>query len=92
MNMIEKVARAICEAQNVDPEHPCGGLGILVPKGETWPAWRVRIPQAKAAIEAMMEPTKEMAFAGTDKIMADPMNIDSRVPYQAMIKAALEEE
>ena len=49
---IEAVARAICATEGVDPEKPCVGLGQRIPEGETWPAWRVRVPQAEAAIAA----------------------------------------
>ena len=66
MNMIEKVARAICKAEGVDPEHACFGLGKRIPKGDTWPAWWVRIPQAKAALEAMRNMDQKSLSAAVD--------------------------
>lgn len=72
MNMIEKVAMAIC---------PWGGK-----KDSKCPKCRVCYANAKAAIEAMREPSDEMlkayySFAYVDGILA----------YKAMIDAALKE-
>ena len=53
MDTVEKVARALCKSDGVDPEKNCVGVGRIIPKGETWKAWEVRREQAKAAIEAM---------------------------------------
>ncbi len=47
---VEAVARAMCEAEGVDPDLPCPGIGNLIPVGETWPAWKVRVPQARAVL------------------------------------------
>ena len=69
MTMIEKVAKAICIAYDIDPD---------------WgnpPFWKNHIDSAKAALEAMMEPTEEMF-----EIFRKQGGIDG---YQAMIKAAL---
>jgi hypothetical protein len=52
---LENMARAICAAEGVDPDLPCPGLGNLIPVGETRPAWRVRLPRARAAMVAMCE-------------------------------------
>ena len=46
----ERVARAICAAEGVDPDKPCPGIGRSVPVGETGPAWRTRMRQADAAL------------------------------------------
>lgn len=54
----EAVARAITKAEGVDPEHVCYGVGLIVPKNERWPAWKVRVHVAKAAIEALAAETK----------------------------------
>lgn len=51
---VERVARAICKADGVDPEMICVGLGRTIPEGIKVPAWQVRIPQAIAAIEAWL--------------------------------------
>ena len=53
--MVERVARAICWANNRDPDW-------LNPTGT--PAWKFCEPDARSAIEAMREPTKAMIFAG----------------------------
>jgi hypothetical protein len=52
-SLIERVARAICLADDVDPDQIGVGLGRRMPKGETYPLWHARIEQAKAAIAAM---------------------------------------
>ena len=58
--MVERVARAICEADGVDPDKEICGMGVQLPIGELAPAWRARLKQARAAIEAMREPTEAM--------------------------------
>lgn len=50
---LEACARAICRAEGIDPEHPCAGLGRLIPRGEIWPAWRVRVRYAQAVIDEL---------------------------------------
>jgi hypothetical protein len=49
--MIEKVARAICEEERMNPDDALGG----------WVHWA---PAARAAIEAMREPTEAIMDAG----------------------------
>jgi len=53
--LIEKLARALCRAENVPEEHPCYGLSDkvahLIPPGETWPAWKVRVKWVTAVLE-----------------------------------------
>jgi hypothetical protein len=48
--MVERVARAICEAERMNPDDKLGG----------WRHWQ---DAARAAIEAMREPTEAMRFA-----------------------------
>ena len=54
--IIEKVARAICEADHVDPEKICVSIGSRahLPIGSSYPAWEYRIEQAKAAINEIV--------------------------------------
>lgn len=56
--MIERVARAICAAKGDDPDEPC----------EDWmtefSGWRGYQESARAAIEAMRDPTEAMIEAG----------------------------
>lgn len=49
---VEAAARAECLAEGVDPEHECVGLGDLMPVGEVWSAWKVRVPRVRAALAA----------------------------------------
>ena len=49
-DFVEQVARTICTAEGVDPDHPCPGIGNIIPVGETWPAWKVRERQARAVL------------------------------------------
>lgn len=49
--MVEKVARAICEVERMNPDDALGG----------WVHW---VPAARAAIEAMREPTEAMLYRG----------------------------
>ena len=85
MNMIERVARAICAAHGYrDPYIDA-----------TWPKYE---PHARAAIEAMREPTRAVIKAGVDFApVALPSMAAAQAPYimrlkfQQMITAALEE-
>jgi hypothetical protein len=74
MTMIEKVARAICKTHGAfDPDALTAGVA----------AWKYYIPEARAAIAAMREPTDEIRRAGDQTISPEA--------YQAMIDAALNE-
>lgn len=85
MSVVERVARAIDVADGRDPDAPAN---IRYPGG--YPegvSWKKQIPRARAAIEAMREPTDEMELAGWGAIpSADATDI-----WQAMIDAALRE-
>jgi len=82
MSMVERVARAICAALEVDP-----GPNLLTGK----PRWHGYIPAARAAISAMREPTEGMRKAAGDDAgyYADSGEIE--VVYRKMIDAALTE-
>lgn len=69
MNMIEKVARALCDAEGLNPDKlepgNCVGDwegvdGVLRNGDPAHFIWRHRVDLAKAAIEAMRLPTPEM--------------------------------
>ena len=64
MDMIEKVARALCKLDRLNPDEDPNYVSERVmthvaypPEARLW--WRYRM-QARAAIEAMREPTNEM--------------------------------
>jgi hypothetical protein len=86
MNMIERVARAICESNREDSDY-------LI---DNKPQWVLYEPDARAAIQAMMEVTPAMRLAGEKEMMARHTNLDCfNDPYvdstwSAMITAALE--
>ena len=84
--MVERVARAICLASDWGKAHP-------EHVDKTWPAWE---PEARAAIEAMREPTIKMASQGlkewqcaTDTGDLDTDAHDMELIWKAMIQAAL---
>lgn len=63
--MVERVARAIASTRGRDPDDTAGGPhpgGTWLEKGEPW--WRGDVDAARAAIEAMREPTEKMIEAG----------------------------
>lgn len=71
-NIIEKVAAALCEANlGDDPYAACTLAGAENSKG--WEQW---VDEARAAIEAMREPTEKMEAA------ADDLNPGSNLPYE----------
>lgn len=90
LGMVEKVARAICRSMLQDPDidyevHHQDGLV----KG-----WKMYESEAKAAIEAMREPTEPMLDAGVRHHNNDKLYLKESVSCQwdAMIDAALGEE
>ena len=79
MTMIEKVARAICksrDALNWDA-HPHEQM--MLAYGD----------EARAAIEAMMEPSEAMKTAATE-MLHDEGVTDLETVFKSMLKAALE--
>lgn len=59
MGMVERVARAMARVEAEKRDRDEGGRG----DGIDWfvsQTWQLRIPEARAAIEAMREPTDEM--------------------------------
>ena len=84
MSMIERVARAICWANGMDPDLTLGGDGKNF-------LWREYVSQARAAIEAMREPTKAMTESGAYGSGEDSENA-ALGAWGAMIAAALSEE
>jgi hypothetical protein len=88
--MIERVARAICAKMFENPKFYCGldPIPIAVERG-----WRDFVGEARAAIEAMREPTKAMS-ARADAIESrgvddEPINPDADHAYRAMVDEAL---
>jgi hypothetical protein len=63
--MVERVARAICRGRGHDPDRCVLGSGSTLPPFSTCyrRAWEDEIDAARAAIEAMREPTLEMIRA-----------------------------
>jgi hypothetical protein len=98
--MIERVARALCRADNCDPDHESSDpidAGL----------WTRYEPDARTAIEAMREPTEAMWEAGATELYGHPREkaeewaksekyeswgFDAERAYQKMIDAALSEE
>ena len=80
MNMIEKMARAICEAQALDPDMKCydGDDG-------TWTLWEEFQTQAKASLECLKEPTD-----GMKQVVSANWGRRTWSDYQDVINAALE--
>ncbi|MEZ2132438.1 MULTISPECIES: hypothetical protein [unclassified Sinorhizobium] len=74
--MIERVARAIMEDSGGGRDRPDFN-------------WRYYESAARAAIEAMREPTEDMRIAGCQETWLDPSVDDI---YRAMIDAALQED
>lgn len=61
---VERVARAICIADNVDPDMEVCGMGVQLDAGVLAPAWKARIKQAEAAIDAHHPPQAAKALRG----------------------------
>jgi hypothetical protein len=91
MEMVERVARAICKADGRDPDSD------FTSGNATFPAWQAYQSRARAAIEAMREPTEAMIEAGGLSDAARPYDgpegegcqFYPAIAYRAMIDAAL---
>lgn len=83
--MIERVARALAKSDGVDPDYRKCGIGI--------PKWERYVGEARAAIEAMREPTQEMLFDGQINLGAggELDNENLKEVWGLMIDAALNE-
>jgi len=82
-DMIERVARAVCEQGGFDPDDTMPNDG---------PRWKYYVPGARAAIQAMRSPTKDMYQAGFDAgYLGDGewQYADPEATYSAMIDQAL---
>lgn len=85
MDMIEKVARAICLAEGFDPDfnYDPNGLGAMAVSDVRW---KLFTHAARAAIEAMREPDHDLTAAvvpvGYDRTHAV-------IAWRTMIDAAL---
>lgn len=97
--IVEKVAKVIYEAHGFSYD----GRTINA-MGEAYGQWAKAVKAARAAIEAMMEPSKEMVSAGYEKINENidfwnyesdsGYSVDDIAPsetWRAMIQAALKE-
>jgi hypothetical protein len=94
--MVQRVARAICASvDGRNPDHliavyedrPCIGGGIMLPIHKR--DWENYLVQARAAIDAMREPTEAMIEAGMDKTSWPICNGEVEHRWQAMIDEAL---
>ena len=89
-SMIEKVARAMCITEGGDPDCVLTdpNLAHVADTGHK-PLWTNFIVSAKAAIQAMAEPTEAMVKAGD--CASFNAHSPSRATFEAMLQAALEE-
>jgi hypothetical protein len=88
--MIERVARALCDALEVGAVASCVRDGALCQR-QSPPYECDSFIQARAAIAAMREPTSDMAMAVHFKFGADFDGNKGREVWQSMIDTALEE-
>lgn len=88
--MIERVAKALCLSGGGNP-YERREVG-----DDTFWEWELRVPQARAAIQAMMGPTDAMAEAGWDAMPNAKFSDHPEEPwkyvmdaYRAMLNAAI---
>ena len=91
MTMVERVARALCEQHGLDPDEIIS-VDVDAPVVR-WTDWT---GLARAAIEAMREPSRVMCEIASDESLSatgSPIGDDqAKRCWQAMIQAALEGE
>ena len=101
--IIERVARALCEADGCSPDAVLGIVPEIVsvpPADIAMPAWRTYVDKARAAIVAMREPTDDMLEAGAFYFLSDrepgPVPLEAerslaRSTLRAMLEVALKD-
>lgn len=91
MNMVERVARAICGDKQIDP-YPFTNAFYVPTESMQQKAWTWFVKDAKAAIEAMREPTEEMLKAVKNaQIYLNMTDEGWKEAHRVMIDAALKE-
>ena len=97
MTMVEKIARALCAAKGIDPDAVPSIMvdwrdDFSLPSADVArPAWRGYVEAARAALEAMREPTQPMVRNGADPY-AGVTEIAARAVWADMMYAALNEK
>jgi hypothetical protein len=96
-SMIERVARAMAKADGLDPDYCVMGEGGISTAGVSFSRcymvrWQNYAAKARAAIEAMREPTEAMEHAGFEAYLDAEAPHEAGPVYQAMIDAALATE
>lgn len=81
--MVERVAKAICWKNGMNPDLTLGGDGVNF-------LWHEYEGQARAAIEAMREPTSWMLNEAVEIGLEQKGNVAGFEYWQRMIDAALE--
>jgi hypothetical protein len=82
MDMVERVARALAVADGMHPE-------AVSNDEDQVPVWTLYVDDARAAIEAMREPTEAMVGSGADHDAEGGGTGNPIAIYTAMIDAAL---
>jgi hypothetical protein len=93
-DLTERVARAICIAAGLDPDQQ----GYWAAAQTLSPYWTTRIPEARASILAMREPTLEMLDAFVSRALQVQVSGEGGWTqyaigqWQQMIDAAIREQ
>jgi len=91
MTLIERMARAACDAAGYDWHEE--GDGSHYPTGGEWRlAARAALAAAREPTEAMVKAADESDYECYEGIEMSRLGIDPAIPYRAMIDAALAEE
>lgn len=92
--MVERIARVLCERSGKNPDNTDGGSGFGGASRVGEPAWEAWADDARAVIEAMREPTEAMEAAGD--ACDEPSELgtcaDASTHWAAMIAAALKDD
>jgi hypothetical protein len=100
--MLERVARALCQADGCSSDAVLGivpDIGSVPPADIVAPAWRRYVDKARSAIVAMREPTNDMLEAGAFYFIVDgeagptlEAEISlARSTFRAMLEVALKD-
>lgn len=83
MTVIERAARALCTLDGHPPDAKMDG----------GPLWKDYLPEVKAVMEAIMEPSKTMCEVGANWLTGDKgPRAKAQAVWREMVRAAVEEQ
>lgn len=91
MTKLEELCRAVCIADNVDPDAEGYGLGAAMPKNMRYPLWQAREKQVRAVLEALKKNPDERMLDAAAQVYRQASWTQGML-FEAVIDAVLMEK